>query len=125
VRAGEAWWQGKADALDWAIAKHSPACLNPEAIFKAAFTTTNRFKEGSGFKAKVMQDSADHFAYYSSWRLCMETQVAASECADRAVESIQRLKSTVDDFRSVVKNDLTSMKAASERVQNDPKLRHT
>lgn len=49
----------------------------------------------------------------------MEAAVAATESAERAEESINRLRGVVNDFRSVIKNDLSSMKAASERVQNE------
>lgn len=49
----------------------------------------------------------------------MEATVAATESAERAEDSINRLRGVVNDFRSVLKNDLSSMKAASERVQNE------
>jgi cell division septum initiation protein DivIVA len=49
----------------------------------------------------------------------MEIQIAAAESAERAETALSKLKETVDAFRGSVKNDLSSMKAASERVQTE------
>lgn len=49
----------------------------------------------------------------------METDIVASESTLRAQASVEKLDKTVKGFRDQIKNDLASMKAASERVQNE------
>ena len=49
----------------------------------------------------------------------MEASIAATESTVRAQASVDNLKKTLLDFRGSIKNDLSSMKAASERVQNE------
>lgn len=49
----------------------------------------------------------------------METEIVATEAANRAIESLQKLDAAAKKFREVVKNDLTSMKASSDRVQTE------
>ncbi len=49
----------------------------------------------------------------------MEVETVAVEAARKSEEAIQKLRDAADKFRGVVKNDLTSMKAASDRVQTE------
>ncbi len=49
----------------------------------------------------------------------METQIAATECADRAIEAVEKLNAVVDKFSKNYKNDLVSMKAVSQRIQDE------
>lgn len=49
----------------------------------------------------------------------METAIAATECTERATQAIKTLDATVEAFNKNLKNDLASMKAASQRIQNE------
>lgn len=49
----------------------------------------------------------------------MEAQVAATECTERATEAVKKLDLTVDEFTKNLKNDLSSMKSASQRIQDE------
>lgn len=49
----------------------------------------------------------------------MEIEVVATESADRANSALENLDVTVKKFRERIKNDLSSMKASSDRVQSE------
>ena len=49
----------------------------------------------------------------------MEIEVVATESADRANSALEKLDVTVKKFRERIKNDLSSMKASSDRVQSE------
>lgn len=49
----------------------------------------------------------------------MEIEIVATESANRANTSLENLDLTVRKFRERIKNDLSSMKAASDRVQSE------
>jgi hypothetical protein len=49
----------------------------------------------------------------------MEIEVIATESADRANSALENLDATVRKFRERIKNDLSSMKASSDRVQSE------
>jgi hypothetical protein len=49
----------------------------------------------------------------------MEIEVVATESADRANSALANLDVTVKKFREQIKNDLSSMKASSDRVQSE------
>lgn len=120
MRAGEFWWNGQYDAFDSKIEK-----LAPKDLMNACIDITNKSivkldsREGIGFKVSVFHEQESTLYSFKLWKLTMEIHVAATESSDRAISAIGKLKETVDGFRNVVKNDLVSMKAASERVQNE------
>ncbi len=49
----------------------------------------------------------------------MEIEVVSTESADRANTALENLDTTVRKFRERIKNDLSSMKASSDRVQSE------
>lgn len=49
----------------------------------------------------------------------MEIETVATESADRANSALENLDVTVKKFRERIKNDLSSMKASSDRVQSE------
>ena len=49
----------------------------------------------------------------------MEIEIVATESANRANTSLENLDVTVRKFRERIKNDLSSMKASSDRVQSE------
>lgn len=121
MQAGELWWIGREEAFGTKLDLMAPACLSMEQAFKASVRPTSKFREGIGFDSKVFE--TDHselvMVSYSQWKTSMEASIAATESTVRAQASIDKLKATLVDFRGSIKNDLTSMKAASERVQNE------
>lgn len=51
--------------------------------------------------------------------IAMDIEQHAVEVSGAAEESLQSLKASLDKFRSTLANDLTAIKAASSRVQNE------
>lgn len=49
----------------------------------------------------------------------MEIETVATEAADRAGTALENLDQTVRRFRERIRNDLSSMKSASDRVQSE------
>jgi len=121
VRAGELWWAGKTEALEYKLDKMAPACLiGPiKSVFSRPAVHAQGGREGGGYRVGHIRLIEDTIVYFNYWKVCMETSIAAIESADRAQDAINKLKETVDEFRASVKNDIASMKAASERVQNE------
>lgn len=121
MRAGELWWDGKKEAFDYKLDKLAPSCLTGPIKYVLSHPDVHAqgTRDGVGYRTKNIDLIYDTIVYFNYWRECMETSIAAVESADRAKVAIDKLKQTVDDFRSAIKNDVSSMKAASERVQNE------
>lgn len=121
MQAGDIWWEGKEEAFSYKLDKMAPACFEMGEVFRSALVKSPSVREGVGFNAGIFErdDVAERMVYFSQWKVSMEASIAATESAVRAQASLDNLKKTLVDFRGSIKNDLTSMKAASERVQNE------
>ena len=121
MQAAELWWAGRDESLSTKLDKMAPACFDISGALKAATVKTSSNRDGIGFRADVIErdEIADRMVYYSQWKLTMEASIAATESTIRAQASVDNLRKTLVDFRGTIKNDLSSMKAASERVQNE------
>ena len=119
MQAAELWWAGKEEALSTKLDKMAPACFNMDEVLTAALVKTSSNRDGLGWKAEILErdEVAECMVYFSQWKVSMEASIAATESSARAQASIDNLKKTLVDFRGSIKNDMTSMKAASERVQ--------
>ena len=121
MQAAELWWAGRDEALSTKLDKMAPACFDISDALKAATVKTSGNRDGIGFRSDVLErdDIAERMVYFSQWKVSMEASIAATESTLRAQASVDNLKKTLVDFRGSIKNDLTSMKAASERVQTE------
>jgi hypothetical protein len=121
VQAAELWWAGRDDALSTKLDKMAPACFDISDALNAALVKTSSNRDGFGFRSDVLErdEIADCIVYFSQWKVSMEASIAATESTARAQASVENLKKTLVDFRGTIKNDLSSMKAASERVQSE------
>ena len=121
MQVADLWWAGKEEALSTKLDKMAPSCFHMDDVFKAALVKTAEHRDGVGWKAEVLQQDAvaECMVYFSQWKASMEASIAATESTVRAQASVDNLKKTLLDFRGSIKNDLSSMKAASERVQNE------
>ncbi len=115
-----AFWSGRPNQFDAAVESETPKCLLfvAQSVISRAHTVTGQFKEGHAYKAGVLKelDQPDGLNH-NIGRTAVSTKVAATECADVAVSAMEKLAATVKQFTSNTKNDIASMKAASERVQ--------
>jgi quinol monooxygenase YgiN len=121
VQAAELWWEGRDESLSVKLDKMAPSCFDISAALNAALVKTSSNRDGFGFRADVIErdEIADRMVFYSQWKVSMEASIAATESTARAQASVDTLKKTLVDFRGTIKNDLSSMKAASERVQSE------
>lgn len=121
MRAGELWWIGREEAFGTKIDLMAPACLSMDQVFIDAVVKTPQFREGAAFNAKHLENDAFEYVAvcFKQWKTSMEAMIAATESTVRAQASVDKLRATLVDFRGAIKNDLSSMKAASERVQNE------
>lgn len=121
MQAGELWWEGKAAALSVRLDKMMPAVLRSpiRAVASSGYRPPLGDREGGAWRVDHIRAVEDTIAYANYWKVCMETSIAAIEAAERAQASINKLRSVVDGFRAAIKNDIASMKAASERVQTE------
>jgi hypothetical protein len=121
VQAAELWWAGKDEALSTKLDKMAPACFHMDDVLNAAMVKTSAHRDGMGWRSDVFErdEVAECLVYFSQWKVSMEASIAATESTARAQASVDTLKKTLVDFRGSIKNDLSSMKAASERVQNE------
>lgn len=121
MQAAELWWAGKEEALSTKLDKMAPACFDMTSVLNAAVIKTSAHRDGIGFRESVLDqdDVVERMVYLTQWKVSMEASIAATESTARAQASVETLKKTLVDFRGTIKNDLSSMKAASERVQNE------
>lgn len=121
MQVGELWWTGKEEALSYRLDKMAPACFHMGDVFKAGIIKSSSNRDGLAFKTEILKNEnvVKTTAYFSQWKVSMEASIAATESTERAQASIENLKKMLVDFRGSIKNDMTSMKAASERVQTE------
>lgn len=121
MQAGELWWRGKEDQFSSKLDLMAPPCLSLEEAGKASVQKSSSGLVNFTFNGKGFQTEQSDavLVAYSQWKLTMESMIAATESTVRAQAAIDSLRKMLVDFRGSLKNDLTSMKAASERVQNE------
>lgn len=121
MQVGELWWRGKEDQLSSKLDMMAPPALNIEQAGRDSVRKSSAARGGFAFDPKVFETEYSEVVLvaYAQWKVCMEAHIAATESTVRAQASIDKLRSTLVDFRGTIKNDLSSMKAASERVQSE------
>lgn len=119
MQAAELWWAGRDEALSAKLDKMAPACFRMDDVLNEAMVKTSANRDGVAWRTDVLNrdEVAECMVYFSQWKVSMEASIAATESTVRAQSSVDNLRKTLVDFRGAIKNDLTSMKAASERVQ--------
>ena len=120
MQAGELWWAGKEETLSAKLDKMAPSCLSLEQVFLASLKKAPT-REHAVFDPTPLKrdDIEERMILFSQWKMSMEATIASVESTQRAQAAIDNLRKTLNEFRGAIKNDLSSMKAASERVQNE------
>lgn len=109
---------GSSEQLSVWLDKKIPSVYDVGDLIKHAVVRNGSSgRDGVAFNKSVIDAGHRHFAFISAWKVSMETNLLADEAAERATTAIQKLDRVAQDFRANTKNDVTSMKAASERVQ--------
>jgi hypothetical protein len=117
VQAVDAFWAGQYEDFEHALERYMPAVfrLPPDRM-----VINPAAREGIGFRADLINAYAKNVTpFMMAWRYGMTMEVAATESANEASAAVERLGALVDGFRANIKNDLASMKAASERIQGE------
>lgn len=119
-RVIEAFWSGDDERFAIFVERETPKCFGHEAVFAQAKVKTGESREGVMWRADMVHDYAKNVVpFFSTWRAGMEIETVATEAAKRAEAALERLDETVKKFRERSKNDLSSMKASSDRVQSE------
>ncbi len=119
MQAAKAFWIGRAEAFEFAIDKLCPPELDTNVFMQAASRKYGDSREGFGYRSDIIAKADSIIPFFIMWKGAMETETVATEAANRAIESLGKLDAAAKKFREVVKNDLTSMKASSDRVQSE------
>lgn len=119
MRAAELYWLGKEEAFETKIDKIAPSCFDITIFLNNAKVKDGGSREGFAWKTSDIKKLDAFNTLYLMWKVCMETSIVSSEAAERAQADVAKLRATLDAFRGAVKNDMTSMKAASDRVQTE------
>jgi hypothetical protein len=119
VRAGEAWWTGRDELFSTLIDKMEPPSLDlSEAVSKSAIRS-GAYRDGIAWDAKEFSKADPITRHYKLWKTSKMIELASVEATERAEEAMARMEKHLETFRGRVGNDLTSMKAASQRVQTE------
>lgn len=118
MRAGEAWWIGRDELFGSIVDKMEPRSLNTDWM-SAAIRKTGQFREGTGFDARAIERMKPQSVQRKLWKEAVMIELASEEAAQRAAQAVDKLDERINAFRSKVGNDLSSMKAASQRVQTE------
>jgi len=117
--AGALAWEGKEEALSRWLDKKEPSAYGVGDLIKNAVVKNSESRDGVAFKVSTLKAGERNFSFFGAWKVSMETNIMADEAADRATTAVQKLKAITEAFRANTKNDISSMKAASERVQHE------
>lgn len=119
MRAGEAWWVGRDDYFSTCVDGMCPPSINLSQIIKNGTVKTAAYRDGIGYKTSVLQEAQPIIIQFTLWKVSKMLELASEEAATRANTALSNLEDHLTKFRSKVGNDLTSIKAASQRVQTE------
>lgn len=121
MRAAEAYWSGRNETFSTEIDKLYPPCLSVIPFLQSAVLVNGIERDGGVvYRTEVLEQFEKTIGPQSrAWKVSMEANIVAAEAAERAATAIAKLDDTAKRFREAVKNDLSSMKASSDRVQNE------
>lgn len=116
---GEMMWNGQYENVSYWLDKHTPAPYDFTEVMRAGRVKLRGERVPVGYKASTFKSVGKEIKLFGAWKVSMETNIMADEAANRAAEAVKNLDAVTTAFRANTKNDIASMKAASERVQNE------
>lgn len=121
MRAADFYWQGKMEAFETCIDKLHPSVLDISEVFRNASIRTGKYRDGIAWDKKHLTHPKVQIVSFefTFWKTNMEIEVVAQESAKRVEQELARVKEAVLSFRETTRNDLSSLKAASDRVQTE------
>lgn len=119
-KIADLYWSGKETAYAVRVETSAPACFGQSQVFDGAMVRSTGGRDGCAWDERsVVEYSKTVVPFELVWRSGMEIETVATESADRANSALENLDVTVRKFRERIKNDLSSMKASSDRVQSE------
>lgn len=119
-KIADLYWSGKESSYTVRVETSAPGCFGQSEVFTGAMVKDTGGRSGEAWDARsVVEYSKTVVPFELVWRSGMEIEVVATESADRANSALEKLDVTVKKFRERIKNDLSSMKASSDRVQSE------
>lgn len=119
-KIADLYWSGKESAYTVRVETSAPGCFGQSEVFSGAMMRDTSGKDGVAWDSRFVHEYAKNVVPFELvWRSGMEIEVVATESADRANSALANLDVTVKKFREQIKNDLSSMKASSDRVQSE------
>lgn len=121
MRAAQAYWDGKDELFKKLVEKQTPKELAfaASSVLQKARVSTPALREGGGFSSKEIAEGKPIFNHVEMWSTSKMIELVSVEAAKLASDAIENLESVLKDFRSKIGNDLSSIKAASARVQDE------
>jgi len=119
VRAGEAWWTGRDELFSTLVDKMEPPSLDISDAAAKASIRSGAFRDGVAWDAKEFSKADPITRHYKLWKDSTMLELASVEASERAEAAMAKLEKHLETFRGRVGNDLTSIKAASQRVQTE------
>ncbi len=119
-KIADLYWSGKETAYAVRVELSAPACFGQEEVWNSAMVVDQSSRDGHAWDGKPIGWFIKNVVPFELlWRSGMEIEVVSTESADRANTALENLDTTVRKFRERIKNDLSSMKASSDRVQSE------
>lgn len=115
---GEAWWAGKDELFELSIDQACPPELDT-SIELARAAVKAGYRDGVGYRSDVLDRMRPWNAHFKVWKEAKMTEIVSVEASERATQALEKLEGKLKSFRSVLGNDLTSIKAASQRVNTE------
>jgi len=119
-KIADLFWAGKKNAYAVRVETSAPRCFGQGEAWREATVVDSASRDGHAWKARTVEFFAKNVVPFELlWRSGVEIEVVATESANRANTALENLDVTVRKFHERIKNDLSSMKASSDRVQSE------
>jgi len=119
VRAGEAWWIGRDEQFSTAVDDLCPPSINIAHSMASMYDKTGGNRDGISWNVAKLKKVQPQVIQFRLWKPSKMLELASEEAVSRAEAAVTKLEEHLEKFRSKVGNDLSSIKAASQRVQTE------
>ena len=119
MRAAEAWWIGRDEQFETAVDKLCPPSINVQHAMAEMHVKTGSNRGGIGWDVAKLKKIRPEVIQFKLWKPSKMLELASEEAVSRAEAAVTKLEEHLTNFRSKVANDLSSIKAASQRVQTE------
>jgi len=119
VRAAEAFWLDREERFEACVDRIRPSCFSLEKYLADTVVHTGAVRDGIAWRKETLTALDPITPFLEVWKMGTKVDIVSSEATEKAKDALLKLREELDNFRGVVKNDLSSMKAGSDRVQSE------